>query len=261
VTDEYPAMSPGKVIMIWHAIEGGKTVGFDQPGPYICQRDIDVITRATASGTGVIKRVWKTTGLPPERIVPTGLPRTDIYVGKRKGDGGTFLAGKRTYLYVPTFRTKRETNMPDLDWQWLDNELTDDELFAVKPHPITGHMITQDYRHIVEIPATEPSTNYLMDCDVVVSDYSSIIFDGYLLNKPSVLIEKVYGYTESRGMYMRYPVDYSSRFCTDEATMLKLCREADGLTATEQDVIDKVADMCDGHATERVIKLIEDISR
>lgn len=260
VTDEFPAMTPGKVILMWHAIDGGKTLGFHQPGPYITRKDVSLINYAVTSGTGVVDTVSRYTGLPASVILPLGLPRTDVYFGKKKGDGGTQLASRRTYLYVPTFRNPRETRMPDLDWEWLDGELTDGELLAVKPHPRSDRMLRREYCHIVEIPSTEPSTNYLIDCDVVVSDYSSIIFDGYLLGKPSVLIEKLYGYTDTRGMYLRYPVEYSSRYCTNEREMLALCRDASGLTETEHSVIAKVADMCDGHSCERVLDLIRSMA-
>ena len=32
VTDDFPYITPGKTIMIWHGIQGGKTIGLDQPG-------------------------------------------------------------------------------------------------------------------------------------------------------------------------------------------------------------------------------------
>ena len=114
-------------------------------------------------------------------------------------------------------------------------------------------------KHIVEYSPYIPSAPYLIDCDVVISDYSTIIFDGYLLHKPAVLFEKDSGYVDIRGMRLDYPDEYCSRYCKDEESLLRMVREADGLTETERKVTQRVADACDGHATERLCNLINEM--
>jgi len=259
VIDEYPTVTPGKAILIGHGIAGGKTGGLLQPHPYFHPSQSSLITFTVTSGTGVVDIVAKTDGISTDKVLPLGMPRTDQYVGKKKGDGGTEFAGKRVYLYAPTYRAAEETPLPPLDWDWLDRELTDDEVLLVKAHTMTGYLLRDSYRHIVEINSRLPSAPYLYDCDVVITDYSSIMFDGYLLNKPSVLIEKNEGYLRTRGMCMNYPEDYSSRFCITEKAMLELVREADGLNETELECRNRVADCCDGHASARVCDLIRSI--
>lgn len=260
VIDEFPSESPGKCIMIGHGIWGGKKCGLDQPDPYYHAYQAPLMTYVITSGTDPIKPLSKELNVPEERILPYGMPRTDAYVGKKKGDGHSALAEKRSYLYVPTFRTPREPPFPQIDWDWLDDALTDDELLVVKGHMATDGIGVGIRKHIVEYSpyiATEP---YLIDCDVVISDYSTVIFDGYLLQKPAVLFEKDSGYVESRGMYLEYPDEYCSRYCKDEESLLRMVREADGLTETERKVIRKVASACDGHAIERVCSLIHQMS-
>lgn len=259
VIDEYPTETPGKCIMVWHAIQGGKKIGLDQPEPYYYKWQAPLISCLVTSGDGAVPIFAKCSGLPEEKVLPLGMPRTDAYIGKKKGDGQTVLAGKRSYLYVPTFRTGKETPFPQIDWEWIDENLTDDELLAVKAHTMTGCMLLQKtYRHIIEIPSYVPSTPYLYDCDALVTDYSSIMFDGYLLGKPAVLLEKVKGYTETRGMYRRYPEQYSGWYATDEREMLKALRLASeyGLTEAERECVRTLANACDGHASDRVCDLI-----
>ena len=256
VIDEFPTETPGKCIMIWHAIQGGKSIGLDQPYPYYAKWQAPLMDCIVTSGKGAVPMFSRCSGLPEEKVLALGMPRTDAYIGKKKGDGHTVLTKKHSWLYVPTFRTKEETPMPEIDWEWLDEHMTDDEMIAVKAHTATGRLQIGPYRHIIEIPSEEPSAPYLYDCDAVISDYSSIIFDGYLLGKPAVLFEKVKGYTKTRGMYMEYPDVYCSRYCTDEEGLLYHLRTADGLRNTEREVLRLVADACDGHATERVCGLI-----
>ena len=256
VIDEFPTETPGKCIMLWHSVHGGKTIGIDQPHPYYHEWQKDLITYLIASGNGAVESMAQCSGIPKERVLPYGLPRTDVYVGKKKGDGHTVLAGKKAWLYAPTFRTREETPMPGIDWEWLDEQLTDDEMIAVKMHPESRRILTKEYKHIVEISPMEPSAPYLYDCDAVVTDYSTIIFDGWMLGKPAVLLEKQKGYTLTRGMYLDYPVQYTNRYCTNEQEMLNALRNAGEPDATERDCLKLMADMCDGNASQRVCELI-----
>ena len=253
VTDEFPAQIPKKCILLWHAIQGGKHIGFDQPNPYINNKLIDYVI---AAGDGAIPMWTKCTQLSEDKILPLGMPRTDVFIGKQKGNGGTVLANKRSYLYVPTFRWPEETSEFNLNYDWINSQLTNDELFVVKAHTVGHSFLTKKYNHIIEIPSSEPSTPYLIDCDVVITDYSSIIFDGYLLNKPSILYSPNLDYVDKRGMYMQYPIEYSSKYATNEHELLNLLRTTNTLTQIERDCINKVANKCDGQSCARICDLI-----
>lgn len=266
VIDDFPSCTPGKCIVISHAIQGGKLYGHDQPGtPYYSPSVADRITCIVSAGHGAID-MWESSAcVPCDRILPLGMPRTDQYIGKQKGDGHTLLAEKRTYLYVPTFRDKGETPFPDIDWDYIDEHLSYDEILAIKPHPwyyqyISKTITDKQYRHIIGIPGDEPSAPYLYDSDVIITDYSSIMFDAYLLNKPVVLFEKNPGYLQTRGMYLDYPDQYCSRYASNEEELINFLRNSYSLRTAEKDCIRTVADMCDGHSCERICKLIDQLN-
>lgn len=259
VCDEYPTESPGKIVAVGHGFAGCKLGGLDQPHPYHSAKHAKLMDYVIAAGSGIAELVAKASGVPESSVLPLGSPRTDAYIGKRKGDGGTVFAQKRTYFYLPTYRTREETPQPSIDWQWLDDRLTDDELLAVRPHPMTASVLTGSYRHIREFTNKDAFSPYLFDCDVVITDYSASMIDGYLCGKPCVLFEKVKGYTETRGMYLPYPDAYCSRYATNERELLELLRTADGLTGTEREVTELLAGACDGHARERICELIRSI--
>ena len=259
VIDDFPSETPGKCIMIWHAIQGGKSIGYDQDAPYVTPARTNIIDYIIAAGHGAIPMWAQCVRLSEEKILALGMPRTDVFIGKQKGDGKTMLANKRAYLYAPTFRWHNEPAQFQLDYNWLDAHLSDNEIFAVKAHMAGQKLLHKEYAHIVEIPSTEPSSPYLYDCDVVITDYSSIIFDGYLLGKPAILLEKKTGYPEYRGMYMKYPMEYCSKYVTNEQDLLVLLRLVNSITNVEEKVVAKIADMCDGHSCERICNLINEL--
>ena len=157
--------------------------------------------------------------------------------------------------------------MPRIDWQLIDSLLEPDEVVVVKRHYFQRDPIVQvDVDGIVEVPPSMASAPYLIDCDVLVTDYSSVIFDGYVLGKPSVLlVDDMDSYLETRGMYLDYPSQYSSRHLNaegNEETLLATMREAasNGLCATERELVALVADKCDGHATGRVCELVRGLA-
>ena len=123
------------------------------------------------------------------------------------------------------------------------------------PDPISG------YEHIVEIPSGTPTTPFLMGCDVLITDYSSILFDAHVAGKPVVLFTKPGDeYLERRGMYFPYPDWYSSRFADSERSLVQTIREADKPQAVDMACREQAAGMCDGHSTERVIEFIRSLA-
>ena len=268
VTDEFirrkrPSQT---VVMVEHALVGMKFYGCDQPHGVYTPKTCGLVDWFVTSSEHGRAFNASAAGIPVERCPTLGLPRTDAYFGKRKGDGGTFLAKfSRAYLFAPTFRASWEPKAPAIDWEALDAQLEDDEVLVVKRHMITRDALAGGgFSHIVEVDPDEPSTPYLVDCDVVITDYSSIVLDGYVLGKPSVLFapdEDLAAYERVRGFYMRYPGDYSSRSATSMQEVVALARRAarEGMTQVELFCRDRTAGACDGRSTERVIELIRNL--
>ena len=105
----------------------------------------------------------------------------------------------------------------------------------------------------------DPSGPYLIDCDVLITDYSTIMLDAHVLKKPVILFEKEPGFVGRRGLWLPYPDGYASRYCTTESGLIQRARVANG--QRELDILcrERTAGACDGHSTERVIDLIRSI--
>jgi len=270
VCDALPAYIEGKssvkVVNICHGITGNKFYGLDEGDEPWIDRDAFAQTDyAITASVDSIPIVAGQLGIPTERVLPLGIPRTDAYVGARKGDGGTFMANNpRAYLYVPTFRDYVDGGwIPHIDWQKVDRLLGEDEVIVVKRHYFTEKPIVDAAcMNVVEILPDLPTGPYIIDCDVVLTDYSSVEFDGYLCGKPSVLTtDDADVFLANRGMYHQYPDFYSSRWLNvernEEALVMSLRLAAQfGMTKVERDCIRTLAGACDGHSTERVCELI-----
>ena len=267
VTDTLTPYVPDKdftLVNIGHGVTGGKLYGLDE------KRGVD--SRALAQTDYVVNASTKTVdiaakqfGIPQERVVPLGFPRTDMLVGKKKGDGRTFLTRyNRAYLYAPTFRGRNDgEHLPRIDWTKLDSLLEDDEIVVVKRHYFQREpIVTQDVDRIAEVTTAEGIAPYLMDCDVLITDYSSTLFDAYMLGKPCVLLtDDMDAYLSTRGMYFDYPARYCSRWIDAEGNEEKLLGHlraacVTGMRHTERNLLDTVADMCDGNSAKRVCDFI-----
>ena len=261
VTDEYISQSASPIIMIFHGIAGGKTYGLDQPRPYHSKQDVDNYLYFVTSSEQMVDFTAEQCGCPTNKVLPLGMPRTDQYFQDLKRDPKFLPEDKRIYLYCPTFNTTTEKRT---DWHKIDEMLGENEIFVIKNHMITGdpHISGDNHLKRVKIVSCNfQSAPFLKGCDVLITDYSSIMFDGMLLDKPVVLYEKDYEvYKQTRGMYFNYPAGYSGRHVRTEwdlIGMLRNAKEPDGICMKNKEYL---AGACDGHATERLVKLVKDIS-
>lgn len=260
VADDFVPYSPGKLIMLTHGCSGGKSYGLRQPYAYHTKEQAKLIDYVVSTSMDTVPLEAEQHGVPESKVLPLGMPRTDAYFGKKKGDGGTMLENKRVYLYAPTFRKPFEPRRMELDWLWLDEMLTDDEVFIIKPHMVTGSIFKSRLRHVYQVPSSFPSAPYLIDCDVLITDYSSIMFDAHILGKPVVLIEKENGFVQKRGMSYPYPEGYASRYATNDVELLRLIRAADKPGKEDIACRERNCGACDGHSTERVVELIRRVN-
>ena len=266
-TPQYsPTKGDVKTVFVSHGVTGDKLYGLNKSEhhrPGVEQVDYAICT--TDYGR---MRVASELGLSPDRVIATGFPLHDRYHGKRKGDGGTVLSAfERAYLYAPTWRASGNPPLPSIDWAKLDAMMDDDEVLVVKRHMCTPDpLVRKKLKHVKEYDRSIPSAPFVIDCDVMATDFSSIMFDAYTMGKPVVLVtDGGDAYCESHGMYEDYPSWYSSRTVEaegNEEAFLEALRAARGagLGETELECRETAVGTCDGHASERVAELIRGLA-
>ena len=194
-----------RIIQLWHAWGAFKTVGYSRIGkagglsPYA--RAHKNYTYAVVSSEHEVPFYAEAFGLPEERIVPTGTPRMDDFLDRKKQAQRRDAAyaalpltrGREVFLFAPTFRGSgaRAADYPVemLDLRRLHALCSDRNAVAlVRLHPFVERRveIAAAYRdHIVDATDVSIDTNdLLLISDLLVTDYSSLIFEYAALGRP-----------------------------------------------------------------------------
>ena len=148
-----------------------------------------------------------------------GIPRTDVLFGEERlartraavRERYGLTDGRRVILYAPTFRGDSVTDAratDDLDLRVLRDALGADHVLLVRLHPFirSATPIGPDLADFAIDVSDHPDINELMlVSDVLVTDYSSAIFEFALLHRPMVFFAPDYeAYERERGFYFDY---------------------------------------------------------
>lgn len=223
------------VVQVWHAAGALKRFGLDartppsDPERRFLHRNYDyVVCTAEAS-----RSAWAAAfGIDRDRVLPLGTPRTDAFVDpahvaaarERVLDRHPQLRGRRVVLYAPTFRGRGADKYASdgLDGRALRDALPDDHVLALKAHPNLrpGATGTTGYDVIID-PATDLN-DLLTATDVLVTDYSSSIFDWALLRRPLVLlVPDLAAYETDPGLYLDYRTSMIGAMALDTADVAR----------------------------------------
>ena len=164
---------------------------------------------------------------------------------------------KRAILYAPTFREYRNYgtfDMKDVDFEKWHNILGEDYVILYRAHPIAMYNAQNNKEwFITGYESIEP---LMIASDVLVSDYSGLIPDYSIMEKPIYLWTYDYEkYTEARGLY--FDIREVLPSTPDEETLLNLIKA--GFTEDQKDMVLKFqkeyATVC-GSATAQTVDLI-----
>lgn len=157
---------------------------------------------------------------PLERFVSRlGIPRTDVFFGEerlartreavRRRYG--LSDGRRVILYAPTFRGDSVTDAratDDLDLGLLQASLGDDHVLLIRLHPFVRSRTTIGpdlARFAIDVSDYHDINELMLVSDVLVTDYSSAIYEFALLGRPMVFFAPDHAaYERERGFYFDY---------------------------------------------------------
>lgn len=261
-----------KLIQIWHACGAFKKFGLDAFSLLSPEQEMlthNQYTLVSVSAENVRKHYAGAFGIPVEKVKPLGVPRTDKLLDSNETakirekffSKHPELKGKKLYLYAPTFREikgKVAPFDPKIDFEALDRSLSDDEVFIINLHPLMkdDYLAGKSVSKVLDLSA-EASSALLCSSDVLITDYSSIIYDASLLDLPTVFYCPD-NETYERDFYLNYPDDLPGEIVTDSEKLLDMCRKALSSPDVEKIKAFKKNQMgaCDGNSSERVAEII-----
>lgn len=207
----------------------------------------------------------------PEIIKPLGVSRTDKFFDevflanarKQVLEAVPQAQGKKVILYAPTFRGRvASAQGPDqLDMELLRQRLGEEYVLLIKHHPFVKQLppIPETCAEFAFNVNELPIDALLCAADVCVSDYSSLVFEYSLLERPMAFFAyDKEDYDGWRGFYYDYdeltpgPVFTQNEQLVDWLAGLNADCDLSEVRAFR----DKFMSACDGRSTERIYREI-----
>ncbi len=288
------------IVQLWHGIPL-KRLGLDSPAttrpPFLphsrvlrgllraayrrAQAQIDLLPAASHLVRGRLETAF---GLDDERVVVTGEPRVDVLspldpvdARARARETITALVGdlpaQLLVLYAPTWRDGADDPAVPTPAQWheLHRALEAvDAVLLVRSHPLGAGAYdprgASDRVRLIGADVVPDITPLLHAVDLLVTDYSSLMYDVGLLSMPVIhLAPDVESYARERGFYGTYAdvtggrevrtwSDAAARLVhlrTDAAAWAEARERSAALSA-------RVHAFTDGHNAARVLARVDD---
>lgn len=277
-----PLRKETKVIQTWHACGAFKKFGFSTAQKkfgddykklmrFPLHKNFSVVTVSSPEVIWAYAEAFHMEDRP-EAFAATGISRTDIFYDEqaiaaafRKVRSVVPAAEKKKIiLYAPTYRGRvAAAYSPDeMDLERMKEAFGDTYVLLCKHHPFVKRrpqIPAKAGDFAADVTDALSIEELLMVSDVCISDYSSLIFEYSLFERPMLFFAyDLEDYFDWRGFYYNY----------DEMTPGPVCRTTeeliDYIRALErgfdrQRVIDfkkKFMSACDGHATERILQFL-----
>lgn len=212
-----------KCVQLWHAAGAIKQFGLkdlsikDRPEKaykrfYNVYKRFDHVVVGSDKMAVIFKEGF---GLNEDRILRTGIPRTDFFYDETIKNEAvhklnkTFptITDKKVLLYAPTYRDG-ELDSPELeiDLDKMYKHLKSDYVLFLRLHPAVNGTFENKYPGFVYNVSSYPDINELLVVtDLLITDYSSIPFEYALLKRPMIFYAyDLDAYAEKRGFWEIY---------------------------------------------------------
>ncbi len=274
-------IDPGKdcrLIQLWHAGVGFKATGYSRWGhkgavsPMSSYRRITYAVSTSNLTAPIFSELW---GIADERIIPCGMPRMDALLDEDRAKKTReellrkypFCNGKKVILFAPTYRGKGRADahypLEKLDFvKWKERALASGYVVLVKLHPWAGErgFIPDSCRDVfAEVDPSEDIGGLMLLSDLLVTDYSSDIFEFAALKKPMAFYAfDEEEYARDRGFHRPYRENAPGPVVSDFESLLDVL-DAPGDTDAVEAYVKRHFDLLDAGSSDRVIDwLIED---
>lgn len=214
----------------------------------------------------ILKRGFRYAG----EVLETGYPRNDILIQqpvaiKQKAQMELGIpSDKRVILFAPTFRDWDPNSFQKVldEVQLLSKEIDEGSVILLRLHYLLSDKISQ-----FELPANIVNASTYQDiqelyllADILITDYSSVMFDYALLKRPIILYcYDLEEYTTRRGMYFNFTEKAPGPVCKTIDEVMYFLNIPDKLKEYDESLnrfVEEFGSLADGKASSKVIEKI-----
>ena len=270
-----------QLVQLWHGTGAIKKFGLDCEEGWVKKLAVDTNKNTThfIVGSSWMGEVYKTAfEAEDNKIFNIGCPRTDLFFDKavlqEKRDeffnSYPELSSKKIILYAPTFRDE-EYNTDKikihLDIDELMSNLDDSFVLGLRLHPhIADRVNLNEYsqghnqNRVFDFSHYDKLNTLLICCDILITDYSSIIYEYALMKKPMIF----YSYDLSkfknagRGFYEDYKTVVPGPVAFKTKQIVDTINKYPANSCDIDKFLDIYLEKCDGSSRKRLYSLLCD---
>ena len=282
VTSCIPLRKGTKIYQLWHACGAFKKFGMstaelifgDNRKSLEKYPNYGNLSYVTVSSPEVIWAYEEAMNLKDTKtqVVATGVSRTDVFYDQHfieQSKAAVYSVcpaaeNKKIILYAPTFRGRvAKAESPDcLDIPAMKRALGAEYVLLIKHHPFVKQppVVPEDCADFaMDVTKSLEIDQLLCASDVCVSDYSSLIFEYSLFERPMIFFAyDLDDYFDWRGFYYNYDELTPGPVVKETEEIIDYIRHLDARfdQAQVHAFKEKFMSSCDGHATDRIMALV-----
>ncbi|EOC6885837.1 CDP-glycerol glycerophosphotransferase family protein, partial [Listeria monocytogenes] len=172
------------------------------------------------------------------------------------------LKGKKVITYAPTFRgnsEERKAFQLELNLRKMKEELGQEYVVVIKLHPLVSveTQVPEDLADFVLDFSGIEMNDVLIVTDILITDYSSVIYDYSILNRPIIFYAyDLEAYSLERNFYHDYLDFVPGPVVATTEEAIKLIQTNQMITGKLQDFAEKAFEYHDGDAAARIIDYV-----
>lgn len=250
-----------KVVQVWHAAGAIKKFGNAVKREYPIKNYDYVIANSD---------YWQKPyqeAFNVDKVIVTGMPRVDHLVDQNYLNSTKrmllekypILNGKKIILYAPTFRGNIYQGFKSVafDAKKILEKLGNEYVIVCKFHPLLQNTGLEENSRVINLNH-ENTHDLFTISDMLISDFSSIIFDYAFLNKPMYFfVPDLQEYLDTLGCFVDYRKMMPGVICNNETELVNAIKE-DKLYDI-QNFLNIFFKYQDGNNTKRVVEFIKSL--
>ena len=293
ITDNFDplyACNPRKgtrVVQLWHACGAFKKWGYSTlDSDWGGERRMweifpryNTLTDVFVSSEYIIPCYAEAFNCKEDIIKPLGVPRTDVFFDKEFVSSGRQrlveaipeIGNKKIILYAPTFRGNNPSDARNddvIDFGKFRKAIGDEYVLVLKYHPFTKGEDTftaekkELYGDAIFLCPKEIGIDTAMcAADILISDYSSLVFEYSLLDRPMIFLAyDLEEYDSTRSYYYDYRSFVPGPIARNDDQVIDFILNGTDMSKVK-DFREKFMSACDGNSTKRIAEYTMQLSK